>query len=59
VADMLLTFNNGLGMVLVVKSENSQQVMSQLSQANQPAYLIGEMTARQEEDVVFKGVAPW
>ena len=59
VEDMLLTFNNGLGMVLIVKSEASKQVMSQLSQANQPAYLIGEMIARQESGVVFQGVAPW
>ena len=56
---MLLTFNNGLGMVLIVKSEASTQVMSQLSQANKPAYLIGEMIARQESGVVFQGVAPW
>ncbi|MEX0380524.1 phosphoribosylformylglycinamidine cyclo-ligase [Leuconostoc sp. MS02] len=59
VDDMLLTFNNGLGMVLVVKPEDSKQVIAQLSEVSQPAYLIGEMTARQDDSVVFQGVAPW
>lgn len=57
--DMLLTFNNGLGMVLVVKSEDTQKVISQLSQTSQAAYIIGEMVNGQESGVVFEGDAPW
>ena len=58
-ADMLLTFNNGLGLVLVVKPSQLADAMTMLTENEQPAYLLGKITDRQKEAVVFTGVAPW
>lgn len=57
--DMLLTFNNGLGMILVVKQENCEAVITQLQAHSQASYIIGEITAEAEERVTFSGEAPW
>ncbi|WP_373770213.1 phosphoribosylformylglycinamidine cyclo-ligase [Weissella soli] len=54
--DMLLTFNNGLGMILTVRPEDADTVLHQLGEG---AYVVGQMTARQTESVVFRGEAPW
>ncbi|GAO99487.1 phosphoribosylformylglycinamidine cyclo-ligase [Fructobacillus ficulneus] len=60
-ADMLLTFNNGIGMVLVVDQAKADQVFDLLAQNNEPAYRIGEIVPAQSdrEDVFFTGEAPW
>lgn len=57
--DMLLTFNNGLGMILVVKLENRDAVMTQLKANSQAAYVIGEITAESGSRVIFSGDEPW
>ncbi|MDR3190976.1 MAG: phosphoribosylformylglycinamidine cyclo-ligase [Lactobacillaceae bacterium] len=54
--DMLLTFNNGLGMILMVRPANVETVMSKLGA---DAYVVGQMTARTAEGVTFTGEAPW
>lgn len=54
--DMLLTFNNGLGMILTVRPEDAAAVLHQLGD---DAYVVGKMTAWQTEAVVFRGEAPW
>ncbi|CAH1851621.1 phosphoribosylformylglycinamidine cyclo-ligase [Convivina praedatoris] len=57
--DMLLTFNNGLGMVLIVKKQQVEGVMHSLTESQQPAYVIGEMVPKKHESVILNGVAPW
>lgn len=58
-ADMLRTFNNGLGMVLIVRAEKVETVMADLKNREEPAYVIGEMVARTDEAVIYQGEAPW
>ncbi|KRN33235.1 phosphoribosylformylglycinamidine cyclo-ligase [Weissella halotolerans DSM 20190] len=59
--DMLRTFNNGLGMILVVHPQNLAAVKQDLAKAAYPFYELGAITARQQQEpsVVFKGRAPW
>jgi len=56
--DMLLTFNNGVGMVLIVRPEVVDDVLAKL---DNDAYVIGTMLERQaeEDQVQFKGATPW
>ncbi len=56
---MLLTFNNGLGMVLIIKPADKQRVLTMLSESGQSAFVIGQMTSRQDNPVVWTGDAPW
>ena len=44
-AEMLRTFNMGIGMVLVVPDSETDTVMSDLAARGEKAYLIGEVTA--------------
>lgn len=53
--DMLLTFNNGLGMILVVPEKNVTAALKQVDDA----HVIGKVTSKQSEPVIFKGEAPW
>ena len=59
--DMLLTFNNGLGMILVVAADQVEVAMAQLTQHDQEAYVIGTVANcdNQEPQVKFTGDAPW
>ncbi|CAH1850927.1 phosphoribosylformylglycinamidine cyclo-ligase [Convivina intestini] len=57
--DMLLTFNNGLGMVLIVKKQQVEEVLHNLTESQQTAYVIGEMVPKKHERVTWSGVAPW
>lgn len=57
--DMLLTFNNGLGMILIVESKHQEEVLSLLSDYQQDAFVIGHLTSRKQSGVVFKGASPW
>ena len=49
-AEMLKTFNCGIGMVLVVASEQADDVIAQLAEANEPSYLIGEVASNETEE---------
>ena len=46
--EMLRTFNAGLGLVMVVPPEQADEVVERLEAMGQPAYLVGEVTARRE-----------
>lgn len=43
---MTRTFNNGIGMVLVVPSNNVQEIMDRLSAMGEKSWLIGEVVSR-------------
>ena len=55
--DMMRTFNNGIGMVMVVSPENVDEVLSRLEAFGETAYLIGRIEPRdhKEEPVQFSG----
>ncbi len=48
--EMERVFNCGIGMVLVVPSESSTALMSELQKADEPAWIIGEIVARKKEN---------
>jgi phosphoribosylformylglycinamidine cyclo-ligase len=51
--EMWRTFNNGIGMILVVKDEESEDVLMRLKELGERPYLIGEIAeAREEEERV-------
>jgi phosphoribosylaminoimidazole (AIR) synthetase len=54
---MMRTFNNGLGMVMVVAPENVDEVLSRLKGMGETAYLIGRIEPRdhKEEPIQFEG----
>lgn len=56
--DMMLTFNNGLGMLVVVNEEETDEVLLRLKAMGEAAYCIGRIEAREEnEDAVqFEGL---
>ena len=46
--EMQRTFNNGIGMVLIVPEKNAQEVMDRLNAMDQPAFYIGEVESRKK-----------
>jgi len=52
---MMRTFNNGLGLVIVVTEEDTDEVILRLKAMGETAYHIGSVEARddQEETVQF------
>ena len=55
--EMMRTFNNGLGMVIVVAEEDTDEVLLRLKAVRETAYHIGSVEARddQEKTVQFTG----
>lgn len=49
--DMRRTFNNGIGMVVVVPEKSAQEVMDRLGAMDEKAYLIGEILARENNEI--------
>lgn len=49
-SEMQRTFNNGIGMVLVVPDKSAQEVMDRLGAMNEKAYLIGEIVSRKDNE---------
>ncbi|MCG8548791.1 MAG: AIR synthase-related protein, partial [Desulfobacterales bacterium] len=48
--DMHRTFNNGIGMVVVVPENAAQEVMDRLSAMDENAYFIGEIQERDNNE---------
>ncbi len=55
---MLLTFNNGLGLLIVVSEEETDEILLRLKAMGEAAYCIGCIEAREEDEepVQFKGL---
>jgi phosphoribosylformylglycinamidine cyclo-ligase len=49
--DMRRTFNNGIGMVIVVPEASAQDVMDRLGAMGEKAYFIGEILSRENNEV--------
>ena len=51
--EMMRTFNNGLGLVVIVNEEDSREVISRLKGMGENAYMIGTVESRdKDEDVI-------
>ena len=46
--EMMRTFNNGIGMILVVPENNAQEILERLSAMNEKAFIIGEVVERKD-----------
>jgi len=49
-SEMQRTFNNGIGMVIVVPEASAQEVMDRLGAMNEKAYFIGEIESRENNE---------
>lgn len=47
--EMLRTFNNGIGMILIVKSKEAEEILSRLHSLGEKAFLIGEIGKAETE----------
>lgn len=58
-AEMLRTFNCGVGMVIIVAQESAEALLTALNQLGETAYIIGELQSRDNNDngqpVTFSG----
>jgi len=45
-AEMLRTFNNGIGLIAVVPEDAAQEVLARLNGMNEKAFVIGEIAER-------------
>lgn len=57
--EMARTFNTGVGMVAVVKKEDAEQVVSELTALGEQVYTIGQLIPRAAEGCVLKGLQSW
>lgn len=48
--DMMLTFNNGLGLLIVVKEEETDEILLRLKAMGETAYRIGSIESREENE---------
>jgi phosphoribosylformylglycinamidine cyclo-ligase len=53
--EMLRTFNNGIGMILIVRARESEEILDRLRSLGQKAFVIGEMekAEREHETIEF------
>jgi len=57
-ADMLKTFNCGVGLLVVAPEKHIGKILKHISKFHN-CYLIGEITKRQKESVIYKGKTAW
>ena len=50
---MLRTFNNGIGMILIVRYKDVQEILTRLHSLGEKAFIIGEVgkTEREQEKI--------
>ena len=48
--ELFRTFNNGIGMVLVVPKDQADEIISRLSGLDEQAWLIGEIAAGKDDE---------
>ena len=53
-AEMFRTFNNGIGMVLVVQYEDAEDIISKLQSMHLPSYTIGEIVKQKQGEEAIK-----
>jgi len=49
--EMQRTFNNGIGMVLVVPDKSAEEVMDRLGAMDEKAYFIGQIESRENNEI--------
>ncbi|EOL43883.1 phosphoribosylformylglycinamidine cyclo-ligase [Enterococcus phoeniculicola] len=54
--EMYEIFNMGIGMVLAVSPQKVEEVQAVLKENNEPSFVIGRVTEKQQQSVVLKGV---
>lgn len=53
--EMLRTFNNGIGMVLMVNQNEEKNIVNEIKKLNYKSYKIGFTKEKQKEKVIYKG----
>lgn len=56
--EMLKTFNNGIGMVLVVRPEDEEEILLRLKALNEKAFVIGEIAGKNRRRKCIKFTNP-
>lgn len=53
--EMLRTFNNGIGMILIIRAKESEEILARLHSLGQKAFVIGEIekAEREQETIEF------
>ncbi len=53
--EMLRTFNNGIGMIVIVKTKESEEILGRLNSMGEKAFMIGEIAKgeKEEESIEF------
>jgi phosphoribosylformylglycinamidine cyclo-ligase len=53
--EMLRTFNNGIGMILIVRTKETEEILGRLNSLGQKAFVIGEIekAEREQESIAF------
>jgi len=55
--EMMRTFNNGLGMVIVVGEENTDEILSRLKAMGEAAFHVGSVASRDEKEEPIQFIA--
>jgi phosphoribosylformylglycinamidine cyclo-ligase len=48
--EMLRTFNNGIGMILIVKTKENEEILGRLNSLGEKAFIIGEIVKAEKEE---------
>jgi phosphoribosylformylglycinamidine cyclo-ligase len=54
--EMIRTFNNGIGLIMVVPEDSVQEVLARLNALNEKAFVIGEIAERKESEEKIKWI---